>query len=352
MTLAELGRWEAPVYVVAEAGVNHGGDVEVAKRMVREAAGAGVDAVKFQTYTADRLATRDSAAYWDRTAEAAATQYELFARYDSLREDDYRALADECAAHGLTFLSTPFDVDAVGWLAELMPMVKIASADLTNDVLLRRIAETGKPALLSTGASTLEEIRDAVDLLRGNGCPEVALLHCTLSYPTKAEDAAIGALVALHEAFPDCVLGYSDHTVPEDSYAAIGAAVALGARIVEKHYTLDKSLPGNDHYHAFDPADFARLRVELDRLHLLLGSQGKDVLPAEAAARTHARRSLVARGEIAAGTVIDAAMLDVKRPGTGIEPARLDDVVGRRAAVTIPDDATLQWEMLDGDGAG
>ena len=299
---------------------------------------------------ASRRATAPRTGTW--TAEQAATQYELFARYDRLGESDYRALAAECAERGLTFLSTPFDIESVGWLTELMPMVKIASADLTNVVLLRRIAATGKPALLSTGAATLEEIGAAVELLRANGCPEVALLHCTLSYPTKAEDAAIGALLALREAFPECALGYSDHTVPGDSFAAIAAAVALGARIIEKHYTLDKSLPGNDHYHAFDPADFGRLRSELDRLHVLLGSGTKDVLPAEEAARLHARRSLVARGDIPAGAVIDEAMLDVKRPGTGIEPARIGEVVGRRAAVAIPDDTTLLWEMLDGDGAG
>ncbi|HWH05878.1 MAG TPA: N-acetylneuraminate synthase family protein [Gaiellaceae bacterium] len=340
-------RFEDRTLVVAEAGVNHGGDLEVALEMVAAAAGAGIDVVKFQTYTAGRLATRSSEAYWDRTKEPTATQFELFSRYDRLGPDDYGALADACRGHGLIFLTTPFDVEAVDWLDELVPAWKVASADLTNALLLERLGRTGKPVLLSTGAGTLEEVAAAVGLLERAGAPVVALLHCTLSYPTAAADAAVGALVALAQAFPGRPLGYSDHTVGADSFAAIAAAVALGARIVEKHYTLDATLPGNDHYHAFEPAEFRRLREELDRLALLLGSPEKRVLEVEEPARLHARRSLVSRVAIPAGTVVAPEMLDVKRPGTGIEPAQLPHVVGARAAVDIPEDTTLVWDLLD-----
>ena len=349
MTLEAYRTWGAPAFLIAEAGVNHCGDIDVALRMVREAAEARVDAIKFQTYKADRLATKASAAYWDRTKESASSQYELFRRYDGFGVDEYRALAEACTAAGIAFLTTPFDVESVEWLVELVPMFKIASADITNTVLLHRVAQTGKTMLLSTGAATLEEIADAVTFVRASGCPEVALLHCTLSYPTKAADANLGAVAALGRAFPNEVIGYSDHTVPEDSFDAIEASYALGGRVIEKHFTLDKSLPGNDHYHAFDSDDFAALRAKLDHVGTLLGSGRIEVLEAEEPARLHARRSLVSRGRITAGETIDAAMLDVKRPGTGIEPRELTRVLGLRATTDIPDDTTLQWAMLEGE---
>jgi sialic acid synthase SpsE len=346
--LGALREWDAPAYVIAEAGVNHGGDLGVAQEMVAAAAAAEVDAIKFQTYKAGRLATRASDAYWDRTKEPSASQYELFSRYDAFDEPDYRALADKAEACGIAFLSTPFDDAAVAWLDPLVPFWKVASADITNGPLLRRVGATGKDVALSTGASTLDEVGEAVAVLRDAGATEVALLHCTLSYPTATEDAAVASLIALRERFPDSVLGYSDHTLPVDSFNAIAAAYVLGARVIEKHFTLDESFPGNDHYHAFEPQQFASLVAELRRLRLLLGRPEKVVLPTEEESRLQARRSLVARGNIVAGAVVEAAMLDVKRPGTGIEPRHLDAVVGRRAVLDIPDDTTLQWEMLDG----
>lgn len=349
MTVFDLQRYaayDASALIVAEAGVNHGGDLGIAREMVRSAASTGVDVIKFQTYKAERLTVRASAAYWDRSKEPTATQYELFKKYDRFDADDYRALAAEAGVAGLVFCTTPFDPESVDWLDELLPLYKIASADITNTLLLERVARTGKPVLLSTGASRVDEIEEAVKQLELGGCPCVGLLHCTLSYPTAAADAAIGAIRHLAEVFPGQVLGYSDHTVPKDSHAAIAAAYALGARVIEKHFTLDKSLPGNDHYHAFDPGDFRALRIELDDLRELLGAPRKQVLPAEEAARLHARRSLVARVDIPAGTRIEASMLDAKRPGTGIEPRELKSVVGRIASASIAEDETLQWAML------
>lgn len=344
-----LGRyrsWGAPALLVAEAGVNHGGDLDTALRMVSAAASVGADAIKFQTYTAGRLATRASGAYWDRRAEPAETQFDLFSRYDRLREQDYRRLAAECAEEGILFVTTPFDVESVDWLDELLPLVKVASGDITNKPLLSRIGATGKPVLLSTGASRPDEIAEAIAWLADAGAGEVALLHCTLAYPTPLERANIGALRALADAFPDHVLGYSDHTVPPGSFAAIEAAFALGARVVEKHLTLDRTLPGNDHYHALDPDGFAELRRRLTQASQLLGAPRKEVLDVEEAARIGARRSLVARTPIASGAAITAAQLDVKRPAGGIPPMCFDEIVGARAAVDIPEDTTLTWEML------
>lgn len=343
----------AAPYVIAEAGVNHGADMDTALAMIRAAAGAGIDAVKFQTYKADRIAARRSDAYWDRSKEPTGSQFELFQKYDRFGPDEYRTLAAACAEVGLVFVTTPFDVDCIEWLDPLVPYWKVASADITNLPLLRTVAATGKEVLLSTGASTMSEIEEAVDELERAGAHDVCLLHCTLSYPTAREDAAVGAIMHLRRAFPDAVLGYSDHTVPEDSFAAIAAAVTLGARVVEKHYSLDTTLPGNDHYHAFEPHQFARLRRELEQLLALLGDGRKRVLPSERASRLHARRSLVARTRLERGTVIRPELLDVKRPGTGIETRHLGEVVGMRAARDIDEDTTLTWDMLEhGDGTG
>lgn len=344
--------WDAPAYVIAEAGVNHGANLSVALEMIRVAARSGVDAIKFQTYSAERIATRSSEAYWDRSKEPSTSQYALFKKYDAFGEAEYQALAEECGRAGVTFLTTPFDIESVEWLDGLLPAWKIASADITNFPLLGRVAATGKPVLLSTGASTMDEVKEAVTFLREHGASDVCLLHCTLSYPTPTEDAALGAIVDLGRTFPECGLGYSDHTLPHDSFAAAGAAFALGARVIEKHFTLDKTKRGNDHWHAFDGADFARLVDELARLRSMLGEPVKRVLPAEKAARTHARRSLVSRGNIARGEVITADSLDVKRPGTGIEPRNLERIIGWRATRDIADDVTLEWDMIEAPSTG
>jgi sialic acid synthase SpsE len=352
-TLSKLRDPDASPYVIAEAGVNHGADIETALAMIRGAVGVGIDAVKFQTYKADRIAARRSDAYWDMSKEPTGSQFELFKKYDRFGPEEYRALAQACSDADLTFMTTPFDVDCVEWLDPLVPHWKIASADITNLPLLRTVAATGKEVLLSTGGSTLSEIEDAVDELERGGAADVCLLHCTLAYPTAREDAAIGAIAHLRRAFPGHVLGYSDHTVPEDSFAAIAAAVTLGARVVEKHYSLDTTLPGNDHYHAFEPHQFARLRQELDQLLALVGDGRKRVLASERASRLHARRSLVTRVRLSRGTILRPELLDIKRPGTGIETRYLDHVLGMRVARDIDEDVTLTWDMLEhGDGAG
>jgi N-acetylneuraminate synthase len=350
LDLAAYRAWDAPALVVAEAGVNHEGKLETALELVRQAAAAGAAAIKFQTYKAGRLATRASRAYWDETKESTAGQFELFSKYDSFGPDDYRRIAQTAADAGIAFVTTPFDVDAVAWLDELVRGFKIASGDITNVPLLRRIGSTGKPVLLSTGASTIDEVREAVDCLRSSGANEIAVLQCTLAYPTPTEHASVGALRELGEEFPDCVLGYSDHTIPPDSLPVIAAAYALGARVIETHFTLDRSLPGNDHYHALDPGDLAQLVGELDRLRTLIGPPEKRILPIEEPAREGARRSLVARVDIPRGTQLAPGLLDVKRPGGGVPPAALDEIAAWTAVQDIPEDTTIEWGMLVRDG--
>ena len=348
--LASYREWGAPALVVAEAGVNHEGDLATALRMVREAAAAGAGAIKFQTYTAARLATRASRAYWDEGREPTQSQFELFSRYDRFGEAEYRRIADECAAAGIAFSTSVFDVESVDWLADLVVAFKIASGDITNVPLLTRVARTGKPVLLSTGASTIAEIEETLAILDREGSGDVAVLQCTLAYPTPTDYAAVGGLRELAATFSGRVLGYSDHTVPPDSFAVIAAAYALGARVIETHFTLDRTRPGNDHYHSLEPVELARLVRELEQLRVLIGPPVKQVLPIEEPARTGARRSVVARVAIARGTRIAPELLDVKRPGGGVPPAFLADPDGWRAAVDIPEDTTIEWSMLVRDG--
>ena len=200
--------------------------------------------------------------------------------------------------------------------------------------------------MLSTGASTIEEIGRALNLLTDGGAPDVALLHCVLNYPTLYHDANLGMITGLREAFPDRVIGYSDHTVPDPGMLVLDLAYAKGARVIEKHFTHDKTLPGNDHYHAMDVTDLKRFVAGIDLALEVEGARKKTCLDAEEIARTNARRSLVTRGDIAAGTVLAAEHIVAKRPATGISPMDWDNVIGKRTRTDLADDHILQWDDL------
>jgi N-acetylneuraminate synthase len=333
-------------FLVAEAGVNHENDLAVAIEMVDQAAAAGADAIKFQSYKAETLASKNSPSYWDLGSEPTTSQFELFKKYDRFGDDEYAKLARRAEQKGIVFMSTPFDRHFADALEPLMPAYKIASADLTNTPFLRHIAAKKKPMILSVGASTLGEVDAALTEVRRAGDPPIALLHCVLSYPCKPEDANLRVIGRLREIFSSVVVGYSDHVPPAHGCLALTTAWLLGARILEKHFTLDKTKPGNDHYHAFDPDDVREFRAQCDYATALLGRASKDVLPCEEAARKQARRSLVATTAIAEGTVVTPAMVTTKRPGTGIAPQHLELVVGSRALRRIEADDLLQWDMF------
>jgi sialic acid synthase SpsE len=335
-------------YIIAEIGVNHGGSLELAKQLIDLAKAGGADAAKFQTYKAGSLASAYSPAYWDTTKEPTRSQRELFAKYDAFGPDEYRALAEYCSTVDIDFASTPFDAAAVTVLEPLMPFFKVASADLTNVPLLRQVARTGKPVLLSTGASTLDEIRAAIDVIKKAGCTDLVLLHCVLNYPTPNGQAHLRMIEGLREQFPGVPIGYSDHTVPDESMTPLVVAAALGAVVLEKHFTHDKSLPGNDHYHAMDVDDLRRLNVMLDRTHELLGADSqKRPVDTEGPAREHARRSIVLATDLPAGATLTEANLTTKRPAHGIAAERWDDIIGRRLRRALPDDHVLQWADLE-----
>lgn len=340
----EVGHFLRP-YIIAEIGVNHEGSMELARRLIDEAAEAGAHAAKFQSYKAEKIASKHSPAYWDTSKEATESQYALFKKYDSFEQADYEALAEHCKKAGIDFMSTPFDLDAVDFLTPLVPAFKIASADITNIPLLRKVARTGKPLIISTGAATIEEAEAAVTTVRNAGCHELALLHCVLNYPTPVENAQLYMIKTLQTAFSDCVTGYSDHVVPDETISALEAASLLGATILEKHFTHDKSLPGNDHYHAMDKNDLKAFICKLDKYQRMMGSGERD-LSLEDMARKHARRSLVAARDIKAGEKLSEENLIVKRPGHGISPLHWDEVLGRKVNIDIAEDELINWDMI------
>jgi sialic acid synthase SpsE len=330
--------------IIAEVGVNHESCMKTAMRLIDEAAEGGADAVKFQTYKAEKLASRDSPAYWDTTLEQSDSQFKLFKRYDSFEIKDYEKLKLRCDEVGVDFLSTPFDEDSVEFLSDMMDVFKVSSSDITNKPLIERICRKGKPIILSTGAAEISEIDEAVGWIDRFEVP-AALMHCVLSYPTPDSDANLGMIRGLQNKFPRRVIGYSDHTMPRDM-KTLEVAALLGAEVIEKHFTHDKTLPGNDHYHAMDKEDLLSLHQRFDRLLDLFGQSEKCVLEVERAARQHARRSLVATRPIREGSVISAADLTWKRPGAGISPKLIDDVIGKTVRIDIDEDERLVWEKL------
>jgi sialic acid synthase SpsE len=337
-------------YVIAEIGVNHEGSLEQAMKLIDLAKRGGADGAKFQSYKAGTLASKHSPSYWDTSKEATRSQYELFQKYDRFGVDEYAALAEHCRKTGIDFLSTPFDDAAVEFLDPLVPFYKIASADLTNIPFLRRIARKGKPVVLSTGASTLGEIDIALATLARAGCDDVALLHCVLNYPTENANGHLRMIEGLRRAYPDRVVGYSDHTLPDESMTPLVSAYLLGAAILEKHFTHDKTLPGNDHYHAMDVADLARFVEMAGRVRTLLGDgDHKEPVATEAIARKNARRSIVLQRDVPAGHILGEDDITYKRPGTGISPLHWDEVVGRKVAVELEADHVMQWRDLAAD---
>ncbi len=337
-------------YIIAEIGVNHAGSMDQARMLIDLAAEGGANAAKFQSYKADTLASRHAPAYWDSTAEPTPDQHQLFQKYDMFGPAEYQALAAHCRRSGIDFASTPFDDAAITFLDPLVSFFKIASADLTNVPFLRRVAARGKPVVLSTGASTLAEIDMATDVLTQSGCPDIVLLHCILNYPTQPSDAHLRMISGLQHAYPDRLIGYSDHVAPDDAMTSLVTAHLLGAVVIEKHFTHDKTLPGNDHYHAMDVHDLRRFVEFVDHIHTLLGPTDlKAPIPTEETARRHARRGIVLARDVPAGHQLSADDLTYKRPGTGVSPVHWDAVVGRRVSRALLADARLHWQDLADD---
>ena len=340
--------------LIAEIGVNYYdiasklniSTMEAAKLMVSSAKNAGVHAVKFQTYKAETLAAKDSPSYWDTTEETTTSQYELFKKFDAFGEKEYVELKKFCEQVGIEFSSTPFDFASVDYLEPMMNFFKISSSDLSNIPFIEYIAKKGKPIILSVGASNLDEIRAAVDVIQKNNNEKITLLHCVLEYPTPYEHANLAKISELKKEFPNVYVGYSDHTKPDGHYDVIKTAYILGAKVVEKHFTLDKTLVGNDHYHAMDEYDAREIIKQINFLDKILGKSNLSYLDSEQIARQNARRSIVTACNIKKGERISREMLTFKRPGTGISPQRIDDVLGKVARHDLEEDTILRDEMF------
>jgi len=330
--------------IIAEAGVNHEGSMAIAKRMIEEASEGGAQAIKFQTYKAEKLASKDSPFYWDIQKEPTRSQYELFKKYDKFWKKEYEELKMYCDKLDIEFLSTPFDSESAEFLNDLMNVYKISSSDLNNIPFIQQILSYGKPVLLSTGASFLWEIQRTVQMIETSGV-NYCLMHCILNYPTETSNANLNMIKTLKKSFPNAILGYSDHTLPE-YVNVITSAYILGARIIEKHFTHDKTLPGNDHYHAMDKDDLKRIVRQLEMTKKILGSDERIPLPSEAISRKNARRSLVAARNIKEGQVIKEEDLTWKRPAFGIPPDQFDLVIGKIARINIAEDTLIQWNMI------
>jgi N-acetylneuraminate synthase len=331
-------------YVIAEAGVNHEGSMDTARRLIEEAAEAGADAIKFQTYRADSIAAKNSPAYWDLSAEPTTSQHALFSKYDKFWKNEFEQLKLSCDNYGIEFLSTPFDLQSAEFLNDLMTVFKVSSSDITNKPFIEFISDFGKPMLISTGASNLDEIDQMLGWIDEEK-NSVSLMHCVLNYPTRNEHANLAMIKGLQRRYPSRVIGYSDHTLPGEM-DSLHMAWLLGAQILEKHFTHDKTLPGNDHYHAMDANDLRKFREKIAKTRIMLGEEHKRALDCEEPARRNARRSLVSTTPIKAGTVLTSQMLTWKRPATGISPSDIDQIVGRTTRSDLEVDEIVCFHHL------
>jgi N-acetylneuraminate synthase len=318
--------------IIAEAGVNHNGDISLAKKLIAAAAAAGADLVKFQTFSAKNLVSSSApkAEYQKKTTESSESQLEMIQKLELSRED-HAVLIQECSAHGIGFFSTAFDFQSFDLLMELgcLEQIKIPSGELTNLPLLRYMSRFGKPLLLSTGMANLGEIEAAIEAVEAAGTPRhlITVLHCTTEYPAPMEDVNLRAMVAMKKAF-GVSTGYSDHTAGIEIPIA---AVALGATVIEKHFTLDRNLPGPDHKASLEPHELKAMVEGIRNVERALGDGVKRPSPSELKNKPIARKSLVAIRPIRAGETLSAENIAAKRPGTGLSPMRWDEVIGRTA---------------------
>jgi N,N'-diacetyllegionaminate synthase len=330
------------VLIIAEAGVNHNGDLRLAKQLIDAAADSGADLVKFQTFNADRQVTRlaKKADYQTQATDGNESQYEMLRRLE-LTEQIHHDLISHCNTRGIGFFSTGFDTESVDFLVGLgQNHFKIPSGEITNLPYLRHIGRLGKSVILSSGMATLGEIEDAIDALEHAGTlrSSLTVLHCTTEYPTPMNEVNLRAMQSIHTAF-GLAVGYSDHT--RGIEVAI-AAVAMGATVIEKHFTLDRNLPGPDHMASLEPQELKAMVAAIRNIEIALGDGIKRLTPSEAKNKPIARKSIVATRPIKAGEIFNAKNTTAKRPGTGISPMRWDEIMGRPASRDFAQDELIE----------
>ena len=346
---------ESQPYIIAEIGVNHECSIKMAKKMIFLAKKGGADAAKFQTYKAELITSKFAKGQWDTKKEKTKSQFQLFKKYDLFEKKHYQELSDYCKKIKIEFMSTPFDIEAVDMLDKLVRLYKVSSSDITNFPLLKKIASKNKPVILSTGASTIKEINQALICLKKNKCKNIVLLHCILNYPTNDKDANLNMITSLKNKFPNNLIGYSDHTLGIEVSLA---AVSIGAKIIEKHFTLNKNFKGPDHKASLDVNELKvmiksirsgtvvnnamkKFKDELDYLQIIVGKKEKTFLKSEKKSRKFARRSIVAKNFIKKNQLIKLSDLICKRPGTGLEPSKLNFIIGKKAKRNLVEDQII-----------
>ena len=327
------------VYIIAEAGVNHNGDINLAYQLVDAAKAAGVDCIKFQTFKSENLVSHTAQkAEYQKAATGDSSQQDML-KHLELSFDEFVSLKKYCDRKGICFLSTPFDFESIEFLNSIeMPFWKIPSGEVTNYPYLVALAKTGKPVVMSTGMCEMQEIEDAIAVLRENGTSDIKLLHCNTEYPTPYEDVNLRAMKTLRDAF-GVEVGYSDHT---KGIEVPIAAVAMGASVIEKHFTLDRNMEGPDHKASLEPQELKQMVDSIRHIEAALGSGDKRPSPSEKKNMAVARKSIVAAKRIKAGDILTEENITVKRPGNGICPMRWKEVLGTRAVRDFEEDELIE----------
>lgn len=333
-----------PCFIIAEAGVNHNGDLKIAKKLVDVAIGAGADAVKFQTFKSENFVTKEAglASYQEKNIGKKESQQEMLKKLE-LSYENFEILKNYCDKKGIIFLSTPHSYDAVDFLDNLVPAFKFGSGELTNIPGLRYAAKKGKPMILGTGMSILEEVKRAVNEIKNTGNKQIIILHCTTNYPTPISEVNLNVLKTMKKEL-DCIIGYSDHTL---GILTSIVAVSMGAKVIEKHFTLDKKLPGPDHKASLDPSELKDLVDEIRKVEQIFGSNEKKPTESEKEIMNLVRKSLVAHVKIPKDSIIKEDMIVIKRPGIGIQPYDIKKVIGKKAKRDINKDEIFQPNMIE-----
>lgn len=337
---------DSPIFLIAEAGVNHNGEIEIAKKLIDLAVDAGVDAIKFQTFISEKLIlkTAPKVGYQKQTSDDDENFYDMVKKYEFSKED-FIKLKKYCLEKKIIFLSTPFDDLSVEWLEELeVPAYKIGSGDMNNYPLLKQICSKNKPILLSTGMATLEEVEKTVDFIKSNNINELVIFQCTTNYPTPFEDVNLNVIDTYIKVFPKALIGFSDHSL--GITASLGA-VAKGVKMIEKHFTLNKEMEGPDHRASLSPEEFISWVKEIRNLEKALGDSSKVPGEAELEIAKIARKSIVSISNIKKGDTLTKENISVKRPGSGISPVKYEEVLGKKTKRDILKDSLILWEDIE-----
>lgn len=338
-----IGRGE-PCFIIAEAGVNHNGDIRLAKKLIDVASECKCDAVKFQTFKAEEVVTRNAkrASYQIKNIGGDETQQEMLRKYE-LNYDDFLELKKYCDEKNIIFLSTPHSMDAIDFLEDLVPAYKFGSGDLTNIPALEYAAKKGKPMILSTGMATMDEVKEALNAIYSQGNKDVVVLHCTTNYPCSFEEVNLRAMQTMEKEL-NCLVGYSDHTL---GIVVPIMAVSMGAVVIEKHFTLDKNLQGPDHKASLEPDELKEMVKAIRNAEKAFGSGIKKATESEKEIMKVVRKSIVARVDIKRGSTITEDMLTIKRPGIGLAPKYFREIIGKKAKVDIKKDELIKFEDFE-----